>query len=101
MKKLAKDPTIALTNAPFDQKAIKKMTHVSLSIKCGFLKIVSKFRKDDPIEVGFLKDLMLFVVKGLLLMKNPSSFKGCHIGYVHVLFFHKRKLLLKMFYLIW
>jgi hypothetical protein len=37
--------------------------------------IVSKFRKDDPIEVGFLKDLMLFVVKGLLLTKNPSSFK--------------------------
>jgi hypothetical protein len=77
------------------------MTHVSLSIKCGFLKIVSKFRKYDPIAVGFFKDLTFFVVKGLLLMKSPSSFKGCHIGYVHVLFFNKRKLLLKMFYLVW
>jgi hypothetical protein len=39
------------------------------------LKIVSKFGKDDPIEMIFLKDLMLFVVKGLLLTKSPSSFK--------------------------
>jgi hypothetical protein len=46
MKKLAKDPTIALTHAPLDQKAIKKTTHVSLCIICGFFKFVNKFRKD-------------------------------------------------------
>jgi hypothetical protein len=31
----------------------------------GFLTS-SKFRKDDPTQVGFLDDLMLLVVKGLL-----------------------------------
>jgi hypothetical protein len=30
----------------------------------GFFSIERKFRKDDPTHVGFLEDLMLFVVKG-------------------------------------
>jgi hypothetical protein len=29
----------------------------------------NKFKKDDPLQVGFLEDLVLFVVKGFLPMK--------------------------------
>jgi len=42
----------------------KKKAHVSPSTISRFFSIERKFRKDDPIHVGFLKELMLFVVKG-------------------------------------
>jgi hypothetical protein len=38
-----------------------------------FLSTISKFKKDDVTQVGFLEDLMLFVIKGLMFMKIVES----------------------------
>jgi hypothetical protein len=38
-----------------------------------FYSTISKFKKDDVIQVGFLEDLMLFVIKGLMLMRIIES----------------------------
>jgi len=68
MKRLVKDPT-CITKAPIHQNASKKMAHVFPFEMFRFLKISSKLKKDDPTHVGFLDDLMLLVVKGLLAMR--------------------------------
>jgi hypothetical protein len=61
---------IASMKSPLDQEANKKRPHVLLSIIFGFISTSSKFRNHDPMQVGFLEDLMLLVVKRLLHMKN-------------------------------
>jgi hypothetical protein len=64
MRKLVKCLTIVLAKAPLDQQASKKKAHVFPSTISRFFSIKSKFRKNDPTHVGFLEDLMLFMVKG-------------------------------------
>jgi len=67
---LTKDFCIASMKSPLDQKANEKRPPVFLSIIVGFISTTSKFRNHDPMQVGFLEDLMLLVVKRLLFMKN-------------------------------
>lgn len=64
---LAKYFCIASMKFPLDQEANKKRPHVFLSTIFGFISTSNKFKNHDPMEVGFLEDLMLLVVKGLCL----------------------------------
>jgi hypothetical protein len=51
--------------------------HLLLQFLVSFLLLVNLFKKDDAIQ-GFLEDLMLFVIKGLKLMRmlNQIGSKG-------------------------
>lgn len=47
-----------------DHEPNKKKAHVSpISIVC-FFSIASKFKRDVVTQMGFVEDLLLFVVKG-------------------------------------
>jgi hypothetical protein len=73
MKKLGKDSNVALAKTQLNQKVDKRMARGSLTTIFGYFSIDSKFRKDDPIHVGFLKGLILLVVKGFMHMKIVGS----------------------------
>jgi hypothetical protein len=73
MKNSTKDSSTTLAKIPFDKKISKTMARGSLTTIFGYFSINSTFRKDDPIHVGFLEDLMLLVVKGFLPMRIVGS----------------------------
>jgi len=58
---------------PLDHEPNKKRAHVSLFVIFGFFSIVNKFKINDVTQMGFVEDMMLFMVKGFLLMKNVES----------------------------
>jgi hypothetical protein len=49
---------------PLDYEPSKKRAHVSPTTISCFFSIINKFKKDDVTQMGFVEDLMLFVVKG-------------------------------------
>lgn len=63
-----------------DQEANKKGAHPSLFIV--FMFIFKNKVNSKTMILGFLKDIMLLVVKGLLPL-SPFGFKVCHINCVH------------------
>ncbi len=53
-----------------DREPNKKRAHVSpIAIFCFFFSNASKFKRDVVTQMGFVEDLLLFVVEGLLLMR--------------------------------
>jgi len=66
---------------PLDHEPSKKRAHVSPTTISSFFSIISKFKWDDVTQMGFVDDLMLFVVKGCYLWRLliPFGSKGCHI----------------------
>jgi hypothetical protein len=59
--------TIMALKFPLDHKPSKKRAHVFSTTIFGFFSIIGKFKKDDVTQMGFVEDLMLFVVKGCYL----------------------------------
>jgi hypothetical protein len=51
----------------------KKKFHVSSSTILKFFSTSNKFKKDDPMHVGFLEDLILLVIKRFLPTKIVDS----------------------------
>jgi hypothetical protein len=43
------------------------------SLIFSFFLTTSKFKKDGATQVGLLEDLMMFVIKGLMLMRTIES----------------------------
>ncbi len=64
---------IEAPRSPLDCEPNKKRAIDFPSNIFGFFSTNFKFKKDDLIQVGFLEDLMLFVVKGLLPMRIVES----------------------------
>jgi hypothetical protein len=99
VRKLVEDPNITLTKAPLDWEVHKKRAHVYPST---IISYESKFKIDDPTQMGLLENLLLLVVKGLLWkLLSPFGSKGCNTNYVHELSSHQKRLLLNMFYIVW
>jgi hypothetical protein len=71
VKRLAKDPNCILVEPglPLIKMLSKKRAHVYPYEIFGLSYTSSKFKKDDPTQVGFLDDLMLLVVKVFLPMR--------------------------------
>jgi hypothetical protein len=68
MKRLAEYPCCIIVELglPLIKMPVRK-GYIFLHMKSfGFFLTSSKFKKDDPTQMGFLDDLMLLVVKGLL-----------------------------------
>jgi len=100
LQKLLVNPTNLAPRSPLDCKPSKKRAHVYPFAISSFFSFVSKFKKDDAIQVVFLEDLMLFVIKGLMLMRIVDSFgfKGWCIGYDLKFYSHPIIVLLKKLY---
>jgi hypothetical protein len=50
-----------------------KKEHMYLLLQSLVFSTISKFKKDDVIQVGFWEDLMLFMIKRLMFMKIVES----------------------------
>ncbi len=70
LKKLLKDVANLASRCPLDCEPNKKNAHVSPTIVYSFFSTATSFKKDDVTQVGFLEDLMLLVIEGLMLMKT-------------------------------
>jgi hypothetical protein len=64
---------IEAPKCPRDCEPNKKIATISPSNIIGLFSTNFKFKKYDLTQVGFVEDLMLFVVKGLLLMRIVES----------------------------
>jgi hypothetical protein len=74
LQKLLENPTNLAPRSPLDHEFTKKRAHMYLLLQfLVFFFFVSKFKKDDVIQVVFLEDLMLFVIKDLMPMKIIES----------------------------
>ncbi len=72
LKMFLKDHVIIeAPRSPLDYEPNKKKATISPSNILVFFYF--KFKKDDLTQVGFVEDLMLFVVKGLLPMRIVES----------------------------
>jgi hypothetical protein len=80
LQKLLVDPTNLAPRSPLDCKPSKKRAHVDPSAIFSFFSFASKFKKDDAIQVIFLEDLLLFVIKGLMLMRIIESILALKVG---------------------
>jgi hypothetical protein len=69
LKRNLEDATNLAPRSPLNCEPNKKRAHVSPCKIFGFLSTSNKFKKDDAIHVGFLENVMLFVIKGLMFMK--------------------------------
>jgi hypothetical protein len=73
LQQLLEDPTNLATRSPLDHELSKKRAHVLPYSISGFIFSTIKFKKDDAIQVVFLEDLMLFMIKGLMPMRTIKS----------------------------
>jgi len=69
LKRNLEDATNLAPKSPLNCEHSKKRAHVSPCIIFGFLSTSNKFKKDDVTHAGFLENVMLFVVKGLMFTK--------------------------------
>jgi hypothetical protein len=70
---LLEDATNLVTKSPLNCEPSKKKAHVSPFANFSFFSTVRKFKTYDATQVGYLEDLMLFVIKGLMPMKTIES----------------------------
>ncbi len=80
LQKLLVNPTNLAPRSPLDCKLSKKRAHVDPYAISNFFSFASKFKKDDAIQVVFLGDLLLFVIKGLMLMRIVESILALEVG---------------------
>jgi hypothetical protein len=73
LQKFLEDPTNLAPRSPLDHEPIKKRACMYLLLQFLVFFSTSKFKKDDAIQVVLLEDLMLFVIRGLMLMKTVES----------------------------
>jgi hypothetical protein len=73
LQQLLEDPTNLATRSPLNHEPSKKRAHVSPYAISSVFSFTNKFRKDDAIQVVFLEDLMLFMIKGLMPMRIIKS----------------------------
>jgi len=82
LQKMLEDPTNLAPRSPLDYEPSKKRVHVSSFIISGFFSSTSKFKKDGAIQVAFLEDLMLFVIKGFVVCSKVNTY-NYHCNHIH------------------
>jgi hypothetical protein len=73
LKILLEEATNLAPRSSLNYQPNKKRAHVSSFVISNFFPIASKFKKDDASQVVFLENLMLFMIKGLMFMRNVKS----------------------------
>jgi len=73
LKRNLEDATNLTPRSPLNCEPSKKRAHVSPCTSFGFLSTSNKFKKNDATHVGFLENVMLFVIKRLMFMKIVES----------------------------